>query len=175
MTKPVDRERVTRWVNQYGDDLRGYLWSRVRDEDLAEDLLQEVFLRAWRGSDRFVEQGEDRAYLFAIAHRLLRDRWRQRSQRPSHLDASSDVVDEQAIEPRQHWEQIEQEELMLVALDELSEQEQSVLMLRYFGGLGFKEIASTTGNPMNTVLSHAHRGLGKLRQMLLGSSSREER
>ncbi len=69
-------ERLTQWVHEHARSVRGYLLAMVRDGHAVDDLLQEVFCRAWQARDRYAEQGAARAYLLRIADRLVCDRGR---------------------------------------------------------------------------------------------------
>src|SRR5262245_35607216 len=70
-------ERIARWVREHARALRGYVLAMVRRTDVADDLLQEVFQRAWQARDRYREEGNERAYLLRIADRLVVDHSRR--------------------------------------------------------------------------------------------------
>src|SRR5438105_1148494 len=71
-------ERIARWVREHAGAVRGYLLGMVRRADVADDLVQEVFQRAWQARERYRDQGHERAYLLRIADRLVVDRSRRR-------------------------------------------------------------------------------------------------
>jgi len=144
------------------------LQALVRDRDVAEDLLQEVFCRAWQARDRYSDAGKERSYLLRIADRLVCDRAR----RPRREQVVG-VAEWQRIEPADcegpPWEGLAWAETcrqLTAALDALSEPQRRTLLLRFYGNLEFSEIAATLDCPLNTVLSHHRRGLLALRQML---------
>jgi len=70
-------EQFAAWVEDHGRAVRGYLLAIVRRKDVADDVLQEVFRRAWQSRVNYREEGHTRAYLLKIADRLVRDRHRQ--------------------------------------------------------------------------------------------------
>lgn len=156
------------WVREYADSLGRYLSSLLGDRARAEDLTQEVFLRAWRHREGFIDQGKVRAYLFRIADRLAIDEHRQRTRRPLRT-MPTDVVETGRATPEQEAIREEQRALLQSALAELSPAQTRVLMLRYFGELSFEEIAEIVGCPVGTALSHAHRGLESLRRIFASS------
>ena len=80
-----DGERLAQWVREHGRAIRGYLLGIVRRADVADDLTQEVFWRAWRSRERYREAGTPRAYLLKIADRLAWDHCRS-ARREVHLD-----------------------------------------------------------------------------------------
>src|SRR5262245_48316163 len=67
------RPLLDRWADEHGRAVRGYLRTMSARDDVADDLWQEVFRRAWESRDRYREMGGARAYLMRIADRLLCD------------------------------------------------------------------------------------------------------
>lgn len=156
------------WSQAHAPAVRGYVMAMVRRPDLVDDLVQEVFCRAWQARDRYREQGNARAYLLRIADRLMCDRGRK-------LGREVNVSEEgwKQIEPV-HREQGPAEGLareeafrqLGAAMDSLSPAQRRVLLLRYYGELSFSEIGEIVGCPTGTALSHAHRGLLALRKLM---------
>jgi len=164
MTDAADRERLTKWVREYGDGLFRYLQARIRDEHVAADLVQEVFFRAWRKRSLYMDRSQDRAYLYAIADRLACDHLR----RPHRIVPMEGVEPVADGDPSMTLSQTESAAVVRDALARLSDAQQRTLFLRYFGGLTFQQIADTLDCPLGTVLSHCRRGLEQLRGSLAG-------
>lgn len=164
-----DAERWAQWSQRHGRAVRGYLLALVRRHDLADDLTQEVFCRAWQARDRYREQGSARAYLLRIADRLVCDRGRKSGREINLNDDDWRQVEpqERAAAPADTLARQEISKQLAAALDGLSPQHRRVLLLRYYGELSFAEIAATMECPLNTVLSHCHRGLIALRGLLV--------
>lgn len=167
-----DSERFNTWVRDHGRAIRGYLLAQVRRADLADELAQEVFLRAWQARSRYREQGSLRAYLIRIADRLACDLARRNRREKllsgdwtSNEPAKADSYPEESAMARETAEQLE------IALDQLSPVQRRVILLRYYGQMTFAEIAQTLDSPLNTVLSHCHRALENLRKILVGKIS----
>jgi RNA polymerase sigma-70 factor (ECF subfamily) len=161
-------ERIARWAGEHGRAVRGYVFGLVRRTDVADDLVQEVFQRAWQARDRYRDQGHERAYLLRIADRLVIDRGRRRK-----LEVNVDEATWHEVEPADRTDQAFEEvtrgetsDELMTALDQLSTAQTRVLLLRFFGDLTFEEIADTLDCPLSTVLSHCRRGLAVLRQLL---------
>ena len=178
-----DAERLTRWVGEHSRAVLGFLLASVRDRDAADDLLQETFARAWRARLRYVDGGAgartERAYLIRIADRLAQDRFRRLGRGGGGgrrgAEVQLDAAQWERIEPHdvrgpvaasEGLERAEARRALEAALDALSDAQRRTLLLRYYGGLNFDEIAAETGAPANTVLSHCHRGLKALRRLL---------
>ena len=161
-------EQITTWTAQYGGLVRGYLMSMVRRADMADDLSQEVFLRAWKGLDLYAEQGEAKAYLMKIAYRVACNAKRRRSMEVNVDDETWTAVEpvDAKADPARNVHQTELNATLSAVLDQLSEAEKKVLTLRYFGEMKFNEIADLIEMPLNTVLSHARRGLARMRDIM---------
>ena len=164
-----DEQRFARWGRQHGQAVRGYLAAMVGRMDVAEDLAQEVFVRAWQARRRYRAQGHARAYLLRIADRLVFDR-----QRKAGREVTLDEENWKRIEPAgctedpsQSLARTEAAKELTAALDRLSPAQRRVLLLRYYGQLSFSEIAQIVECPISTVLSHCRRGLLALRKLLV--------
>ena len=166
---PTDHERFAAWGREHGPAVWGYLLAMVRRTDVADDLVQEVFCKAWQARDRYREQDSARAYLLRIADRLMIDRGRK-SGREITLDEDAwshvEPADPNAGPSRSAVE-AEAAARLAEALKRLSHIQRRVVLLRYYGQLGFAEIAETVGCPLNTALSHCRRGLAALREILV--------
>jgi len=160
--------RVVEWVHLHGRAVRGYLLGLIGRPDEADELAQEVFLRAWQARHRYREQGAARAYLLRIADRLACDRSRRAGRETTLHDEEWSALEPAGREPdpADRAMRIEKDERLAGAFERLSPVQRRVLLLRYHGELSFAEIAETVGCPLNTVLSHCHRGLEKLRKVL---------
>ena len=152
-----------RWVELYRKPVRGYLLSLTRDVNLAEDLSQETFCKAWANRERYMERGTPQAYLFRIADNLLVDYYRKRRE-GCHDDTAWDFFEPVETEnPAERAETNENIVQLRRMMHDLSPIQARVLSLRFFSQLKFTEIADIVEIPLNTVLSHVHRGLKILR------------
>jgi RNA polymerase sigma-70 factor (ECF subfamily) len=165
---PSDEERLGRWVQEHAPAVLGFLRGTLRRQDIAEELLQETFCRAWEARGRYVDSGKERAYLLTIADRLACDRAR-RSGREILLDDEgwSRAEPRESGQPADRLVRQESVRQLELAMESLGENQRRVLLLRYYGEFPFHEIARMTGWPLNTVLSHCRRGLLALREVLI--------
>src|SRR5687768_17507399 len=166
--RQAESDRLARFFREHGRCVRGYLLGMVRRPDVADDLLQMVFQRAWQARARYRDEGHERAYLLKIADRLVVDRSRRLG-----LELTVDEATWREAEPLADDDSPVEEILrtetnhqLAAALDRLTPAQKRVLLLRFFGDLTFEEIAATIGCPLGTALSHCRRGLIALRQLL---------
>lgn len=162
-----ERQRIERWVAEHARAVRGYLRGLIQENWVIDDLVQEVFCRAWLARERYVESGKERAYLLRIADRLARDVYRrpkrERFADRELLDLYSGPDDR---DPSHSLQRGELKSQLDQAMQSLTENQRRTLLLRYYGELSFAEIAETMQCSINTVLSHCHRGLQTLRKNL---------
>jgi RNA polymerase sigma-70 factor, ECF subfamily len=166
---PDDADLWAEWGHRHGRAVRGYLLGMVRRHDLADDLTQEVFCRAWQARDRYREQGLARAYLLRIADRLVLTHYRRSGREVNLGEEGWRQVEpfEPAASPGDTLAQQEARRQLAATLENLSPPQRRVLLLRYYGELSFAEIATIMGCPVSTALSHCHRGLLMLRKLLV--------
>jgi RNA polymerase sigma-70 factor (ECF subfamily) len=164
-----DAELWAEWGRQHWRAVWGYLWGVVRRRDLADDMTQEVFCRAWQARDRYREQGFGRAYLLRIADHLVVDHHRKSGREVNFGDDAWKQIEpvERAGGVDDALQQQEVSAQLASTLDRLSPQQRRVLLLRYYGELSFAEIAAIMKCPIGTVLSYCHRGLHTLRSLLV--------
>lgn len=142
--------------------LYGYLVNVTREPNLAEDILQETWLKAIAGLSKFQPRGvRFSAWLFAIAKNECRQHWRK-GNREILTDEYEDT-DQSIIKPR---EALEQNILLDDVLKKLSEEDQELLRLRYIGELSHKEIAKILMISIIAARVRIHRALGRARVIL---------
>ncbi|HZL90802.1 MAG TPA: RNA polymerase sigma factor [Pirellulaceae bacterium] len=164
---PSREEFAYRWVREHAAAVRGYLLGLVRRPEVADDLAQEVFRRAWQAHDRYQDRGRQRAYLLTIADRLACDRARRLGVEVTvDGDAWRTIEPAESDRPLDQLTERESEEELAQALEQLSPVQRRVLLLRYYGEMEFAEIAAAIGCPLSTALSHCRRGLLALRKLL---------
>jgi len=160
---PDEHENIQDLLVSYAPRVYGLLLRMVGRRDVAEDLMQETMLRAFRGLESYQPEGKFRAWIFRIAGNRARDWIRQQRRRAPMPDDPRPATEAPADAPaiaRERGRRVEQ------ALARLSEADREVLLMRYYGNMTFKDVAQATGEPLGTVLARAHRALKKLGAMI---------
>lgn len=144
----------------------------LKNPEMAEDLVQEVFWRVWRRSGGFErERGRVAQWLFGIAHNLCIDELRRLRARPTPVYEDVDhpiiqyLVDEQMDVPAAAWAS-EQRRAITEALLELPQAQRQAIALAYFGGMSHQEIATRLNRPLGTIKTRVRLGLQKLSGLL---------
>ena len=143
-----------------------YIYCRVSDVHLAEDLMQEVFLKAVAAVDSFDFRGISlSAWLYRIARNLVIDHYRCRSeQRELTLDESL-VASEQDISATIEQKLARQQ--LWRALGRLTDLQRDVIILKFIEGFSNSEVAQILGKPEGAIKSLQHRALARLRHIIL--------
>jgi RNA polymerase sigma-70 factor (ECF subfamily) len=140
------------------------------DDGLAEDVVQEAFLGAWRGAARFAPgRGSARTWLLAIVHHRAIDALRRRRAVVDLPDETEGVRTPEPLVTPDVWDEVAVRldgATVSAALATLPDVQRSALELAYFGGLSQTEIATRTGAPLGTVKSRIRLGLLGLRREL---------
>ncbi|MFN8160496.1 MAG: sigma-70 family RNA polymerase sigma factor [Solirubrobacterales bacterium] len=144
----------------HGGELYGFALRSLGDSGLAEEAVQETFLRAWRAGDRFDPQvGSLRTWLFAILRNVVIDLWRARAARPRLAEAGAEPSVDPLEEALLAW-QVEE------ALRRIGDEHRRVLVETYYRGRPYAEVAAELGVPVGTVKSRVYYGLRALRNAL---------
>ena len=139
----------------------------LRDETLAEEITQEVFLRLWNNPEKFdAERGSLRSFLLAHTHGRSIDYIRSESARRTREDndARLTVNTSRNIE-EEVWEMALADKIK-EALSDLGEGERKPIELAYFGGHSYREVADMLGEPEGTIKSRIRSGLKRLKVSL---------
>ena len=143
------------------------------DAALAEDVVQDAFLGAWRNAARYVEgRGSVKTWLLAIVHHRAIDAVRRR--RPTTELPEREDVPPPALQLPDVWGEVSARldaDTVRGALRVLSDVQREAIELAYFGGLTQVEIAERTGTPLGTVKSRMRLGLLAMRHVLTGEAS----
>ncbi|MEW6508188.1 MAG: sigma-70 family RNA polymerase sigma factor [Bacteroidota bacterium] len=153
-------------VKIYKNRLFSYLFKISGDRNMAEDIFQETLIKVWKGFSRYSEQSRFSSWLFSIAHNTAMDSIRKKNsnkfvelvEEPDNFLGNSNPLKELVDK--------EVSKNISAAVDHLSPKQREVFLLRTYGEMTFKEISELTDEPLNTVLSHMHYSVKKLRNIL---------
>lgn len=160
------KSRFTALVEALSPDLYRYAYWLVGDQDIAEDLVQETFTRAWRSLDSLREEGAAKAWLITTLRRENARRFSRKSLERIDLDvdtleasmASDDKLEVRALHR---------------ALRELSTDSRDPLLLQVIGGFNVREIAKEMNLSTGAVTTRLFRARQKLRSALTDKHTSE--
>ncbi|TML75122.1 MAG: sigma-70 family RNA polymerase sigma factor [Actinobacteria bacterium] len=157
---PQGEDAMRTLYRTYGPELYGFAVNCLRDRQVAEEVVQDVFTRVWRHADSFdPSRASFRTWLYGIARNAIIDVKRRSAVRPalaaSDTDLDSDPSDDSIERALLTWQ-------VSAALERLTPEHRQVIRLAHFQGMRLREIAELTGLPLGTVksrVSYALRGM----------------
>ncbi|MFD9903547.1 sigma-70 family RNA polymerase sigma factor [Streptomyces sp. NPDC059063] len=150
----------------YGGELLGFAHNALGDHQLAEEVVQEVFLRAWRASDSFdSSRGSVRTWLYAIARNAIVDARRRRDARPpaAREDTAGRGSADADVDP---YDRLLARIELREALDRLRPEHREVVIEVYFLGRSCADLADELGIPASSARSRLYHGIRALRGIL---------
>ena len=164
--KARDPQAVSDLYDKYGRLVFVVILRIVNNPGVAEDLVQETYLRAWNRAPGLDEEyGSVGPWLMIIARHCALD-YRKSGQ--AHMAAQADA-DEESVPAASIENQLmcsDQERIVAAALQQLSPHQRTVLKLAYYEGLSQDAIAQRMGQPLGTVKSWTRAALAKLREAI---------
>ncbi len=168
-----DRAAISQLIDRHTHRVRDYIRMMVKDRDVADDILQETFIKAVRVIDegRYADTGKFLSWILRIAHNQVIDHFRSQknAKTVSESDAGYNMLGtlrfaERTVEDAMITSQIEEDVRRLV--DRLPDEQREVVIMRYYSGLSFQEIADQTDVSINTALGRMRYALINLRKMV---------
>lgn len=159
-------------LKRHQDRVFNYILRVVKNEDVANDIFQETFVKAILTikQGRYTENGKFPAWISRIAHNLIIDHFRQEK---SENVQSADIEEIDVLNRKELCERTIEDELIAnqitadvkYLIEELPDLQKEVLKMRYYQNLSFKEIASLTGVSINTALGRMRYAILNLRRI----------
>ena len=168
-----DRSAISELIDRHAKRVRSYIGMMVKDDDIADDIFQETFIKAVKVIDegRYADSGKFLSWVLRIAHNRVLDHFRREksNRQVNESEAGYDVIgtmrfSEPTAEDDIVHGEIEETVRELIAL--LPDEQQEVVRLRYYDKLSFAEIAEQTDVSINTALGRMRYALINLRRMI---------
>lgn len=151
-------EALARMMAEHGDSLLRMCCLYLKDRALAEDAVQETFLKAYRGMDAFRGEAQEKTWLTRIAINVCSDMLRKPWHKwVDHFKAPEDAGHTQEMEL--------EDDTVSAAVMKLTKNYRAAILLRYYQGLSVKEIADMMGKPPSTISTW----LARARETLYGT------
>ena len=172
-----DRSAFRELVLEHSHAMFRLAWRLSGDQNAAEDIVQEAFIKAWKALPKFESRARFTTWLFRISHNVVYDWLRKRRIQgegelndevfdAGRIDPGAPTAPKQEKRPDEALEQSELQQRIEHAIGRLSEEHRDVILLREVQGLDYKEIAEVTGNSLGTVMSRLFYARKKLQNYL---------
>lgn len=162
-----DEEALREAIRTYGRVVNGVARRIVAEPTLAEEVVQDTFLALWRRPGAFdAERGTMQAFLLGVARNKAVDLVRREENARRTKDALLSESDTTPVVVLPGDSGIEEREEVREALAKLSEVQREAIVLAYFGGRTYREVATELGIPEGTAKTRLRDGLTKLRAVM---------
>jgi RNA polymerase sigma-70 factor (ECF subfamily) len=182
MTKKASKKReldkeATKLFEEYYFSLRKsifwYIYKKVNNQELAEDITAEVFLKLAERQDILKDRDENgiKAWLYTVSRNRVIDYYRKLGRKTKQVQMEEEIFEIVSKEEGHYLENEIQEEnnvLLLTAVDELSPIEKEIITLRFNEDMRFSEIADIVGKNEGAVKMTLYRALEKLKGEMAG-------
>ena len=155
-------EELARMMARYGSDLLRLCYVALRDASLAEDAVQDTFLKAYRAMDSIRSESSEKAWLASIAMNTCRDLRRTAWMRRVNRSLTPEDLPEATAEAE------DPDQTVLEAVMRLPPKHKEAVLLRYYEGMKLREIADALHISEETVKARLRRANDKLRKALKG-------
>lgn len=168
-----DHSGIELLIRRYRNKVYTYILLLVKNQELAEDIFQDTFIKVIRSLNqgKYQENGRFLSWVMRIAHNLVIDHFRKEKQMKvvSNDNYETDLFNSRkladgTVEDMLVGDQITREVRMLI--DYLPDEQKEVVIMRHYAGLSFKEIAEQTNVSINTALGRMRYALINLRKMI---------
>lgn len=153
------------WVQDHGPGLLSYLRSVLAQPSDADDIWQDTFLKVHQSMDRYIDQGQSKAWIYKIAKNRLVDHARSHARKPRIVPIEEKHSSTEQ-EPLDEVMSTELESRLQIAIEKLPEAQREVYILKQRSALTFKEIAEVLGEPQSKIVGRMHLAMKKLSDVL---------
>ena len=160
-------------LDRYQKRVYGFIFSKIHDTDLANDIFQETFIKVIKNLrlGKYNDEGRFLSWVIRIAHNLIMDHFRKINRIPKHESKieNFDILDlliEQSISIEESMIETQIHSDLLLLIDELPDSQKEVLRMRLFQDMSFKDIGDQTGVSINTALGRMRYAVINLRKMI---------
>jgi len=157
MNQGVSSEDAEDWVDKYSTQMFRFALTRVKDQDIAEEVVQETFLAAWKSKDSFSGKSSEKSWLFGILKHKILDHFRQLKKRgeiefgdPGEWETAENLFQANGkwkapptswgIDPEEAAENLQLMEALSKCVENLSDRFKSLFLLKEMDGLTADEI-----------------------------------
>lgn len=161
--KNDEKEALEQLFLRHYNDLFRYAVKFCGDETVAEDHIQELFLKIWKRRDNLGHVTGVKTYLWTALRRrlIIHQRKTQRESRAFAESGKGEIHMQFAVEEViiQQERDREKREALTQALDELSPRQREIIYLRYYNGMSYKEVEAITSLSYQTLRNHTYQAL----------------
>ncbi|MBR2054165.1 MAG: RNA polymerase sigma factor [Clostridia bacterium] len=157
-----EEQKLREMINTYQTELLHFCYIRLQDKMMAEDAVQETFLKVYRHLSGYKDEGHEKAWLYRIALNVCRDMLRSGWFRRINRHITPELLPDDSTPPN------EEEIALSQAIHHLPVKSREVILLHYYQGFSVTETASILGIRQSSTSERLQRAREQLKTMLKG-------
>ena len=167
-----DEKSLEVLINRHNQRITSFIYSKVLDRDITEDIFQDTFIKVIRTLKRgtYSEEGKFLPWVMRIAHNLIIDHFRKSSRMPMYDGSDSfnvfSVMGDEKLNAENQIIKNQIDSDLTLLIEELPTDQKEVLFMRIYKDMSFKEISENTGVSINTALGRMRYALINLRKII---------
>jgi len=159
-------------LNRHRDKIFGFIYSKVRNQELTEDLFQDTLFKVVRTlkKGKYNEEGKFISWVVRIAHNIIIDYYRKNNKMKKVYDTEDfslfDILHDHSLDAENQMIRKQMIKKIRVLIDMLPSEQKEVLKMRMYEDLSFQEISEKTGVSINTALGRMRYALINIRKII---------
>ena len=159
-------------LNRHRDKIFGFIYSKVRNQELTEDLFQDTLFKVVRTlkKGKYNEEGKFISWVVRIAHNIIIDYYRKNNKMKKVYDTEDfslfDILHDHSLDAENQMIRQQMIQKIRVLIDMLPSEQKEVLKMRMYDDLSFQEISEKTGVSINTALGRMRYALINIRKII---------
>jgi RNA polymerase sigma-70 factor, ECF subfamily len=168
LAKGGDAEAFGELYERYAPKIFRFVYASLNNRWDAEDVTEEVFIRAWRSLDSYNKTGVPfSAFIYRIARNIMIDEYRGQKGVQPEVSIEEHIGLDDGHDPTNRIEQNLENIQLLHAVQQLRKEYQEIIILRFMSELSAEEIAEITGQSIGSIRVLQHRALNALKKLLM--------
>jgi len=167
-----NEQAIETLINRHKQRVYSFIYSKVFDRDVAEDIFQDTFIKVIRTlkHGKYNEEGKFLPWVMRISHNLVIDHFRKNTRMPKFSNTEDfnifSVLSDSTLDAEKSIIKTQVEKDVRRVIEELPEDQKEVLILRMYNDMSFKEISEKTGVSINTALGRMRYALINMRKII---------
>jgi len=159
-------------INRHRDKIFGFIYSKVRNQELTEDLFQDTLFKIVRTlkKGKYIEEGKFLSWVIRIAHNIIIDYYRKKNKMKNVYESEDfslfDILHDNSLDAEGEMIRQQMIQKIRILIETLPSEQKEVLKMRMYEELSFQEIADATGVSINTALGRMRYALINIRKTI---------
>jgi len=167
-----NEEVLEKLLKRHRDKIFGFIYSKVRNQELTEDLFQDTLFKVVRTlkKGKYIEEGKFLSWVIRIAHNIIIDYYRKQNKMRKVYESEDfsmfDILHDKSLDAEKQMIRNQMIDKIRVLIEQLPTDQKTVLKMRMYEELSFQEIADKTNVSINTALGRMRYALINIRKII---------